>query len=91
MDYTIGGIAAAALIIGLVEFAKKFGLQGRACTALAFGLGVLFAAIGYGIQQQLIPPGAVPYLTWGIVALAAGPLASGYVDLSKKFQGGGGS
>lgn len=75
----------AALIVGLVEFAKKFGLEGRSLSALAFGLGIVLTAIAYGIDTGLIPAGAVPYVEWVIVAIAGGPAAMGFYDLGKRF------
>ena len=85
MDFAIGGVAVAALIVGLVEFAKEFGVQGKWSKALAFGLGVLFTSLAYGIEAALIPAEAVPYIVWAVTALAGGPAAMGYYDLGKRF------
>ena len=87
MDFAIAGISIALLIAGLVEFAKKFGVEGQASSALAFGLGVVLTFIAYGIQQALFPALWVPYIEWVIVALAGGPAAMGYYDLGKRFLG----
>lgn len=91
MDFAVAGISIAALIVGLVEFAKKFGIEGRSLSALAFGLGVLLTAVAYGIEAGLIPAGAVPYVEWAVVAVAGGPAAMGYYDLGKKLFGNSGS
>lgn len=85
MDFAIAGVGVAALIVGLVEFAKKFGVEGRSLSALAFGLGVVLTAIAYGIDTGLIPVGAVPYVEWAVVAIAGGPAAMGFYDLGKRL------
>lgn len=85
MDFVIGGVAVGALIVGLVEFAKKFGIEDKASSALAFVLGVLLTALAYGIESGLVPANVVPYVEWAIVALAGGPAAMGYYDLGKRF------
>jgi len=87
MDYAIGGVAIAALIIGLVEFAKKMGIQDKGSQALAFILGVVFVALGYGLNTSLIPEPYATYVTWFVVSISGGPAAMGYYDLGKKFLG----
>ena len=85
MNFAIAGVEIAVLIVGLVEFSKKFGLSGNTLNAVAFGLGVVLTAIAYGIDQALIPAVAVPYVEWAIVAVAGGPAAMGYYDLGRRF------
>ena len=87
MEFAIGGISVALLIVGIVEAAKAFGVQGNGCKALALGLGVFFYGVAYGIQQDLIPEVAVPYIQWAVTALAGGLAAMGYYDLGKRFFG----
>jgi hypothetical protein len=41
MDYAIGGITIALLIVGIVEAAKEFGIEGKASRALVLVLGVV--------------------------------------------------
>jgi len=87
MDFAIGGIMVAALIIGIVEAAKEFGVEGNASRALALGLGFFFVALAYGIDEALIPAVAVPYIVWFVTALAGALAAMGYYDLAKRFLG----
>ena len=87
MDFAVAGVSIAALIVGLVEFAKKGGVEGRALSVLAFVLGVTLTAIAYGINTGLIPAVAVPYVELAVVALAGGPAAMGFYDLGMKLFG----
>ena len=85
MDYLIGSISIAALIVGLVEFAKKFKLSGESLSILAFVLGVVLTGVAYGLEAGLIPPEAAPWIKLVVVALSGGPTAMGYYDLGKRF------
>ena len=85
MDYAIGGIAVAALILGVVEAFKSFGVDGRWSQLLALGLGVLFVGLAYGMDQMLIPEAVHPYIVGAVTALAGGLAAMGYFDLAKRF------
>ena len=87
MDYAIGGVAIAALIVGLVEFAKKRGVQDKGSQVLAFALGVIFVGLGHGMNASLIPEPYATYVAWFVVAISGGPAAMGYYDLGKKFLG----
>ena len=87
MEFAIGSIMVAALIIGIVEAAKEFGVEGKASRALALGLGFFFVALAYGIDEALIPAVAVPYIVWFVTALAGALAAMGYYDLAKRFLG----
>lgn len=87
MDFAIGGIAVAALIVGIVEAAKEFGVEGKASRALALGLGFIFVGLAYGINEALIPDVAVPFIVWFVTALAGALGAMGYYDLAKRFFG----
>ena len=91
MEFAIGGVTVVALVLGIVEGAKRFGLKGKACEAVALGLGVVFVAVGYGIANGLIPAVATPYITWAVVAifggLTMGFAATGHYDLLKRLLG----
>lgn len=84
MDFLIGGIGVAALIFGIVEAAKAFGVRGKGCQILALGLGFLFVGLSHGISQELIPAPWVPYLEWGVTSLAGALAAIGYYDFLAK-------
>ena len=85
MDFAIGGVSIGLLIAGLVEFAKKFGIEDKGSSALAFVLGIVLTALAYGVEGGLIPAEYTPYVQWAVVALAGGPAAMGYYDLGKRF------
>jgi hypothetical protein len=91
MEFAIGGVAVIALVVGIVEAAKRFGLKGKACEAVALGLGVVFVALAYGMVEGLIPAVATPFITWAVVAifggLAIGFAATGHYDLLKRLLG----
>ncbi len=71
--------------MGIVEAAKKFGVTDLGSQALAIGLGIFFTGLAYGLNQELIPAVAAPYITWGVTAIAGGLAAMGYYDLAKRL------
>ena len=85
MDFAIGGISVAALIFGIVEAAKQFGINGKGSQALALGLGVFFVGLAEAISQGLIPADYVVYVELVVTAIAGGLAAMGYYDFIKKF------
>lgn len=85
MDFAIGGIAVAVFILGIVEAAKEFGVQGKASRALALGLGVFFVGLAGAISQGLIPAEAVVWVELAVTAIAGGLAAMGYYDLGKRL------
>ena len=87
MNFNLDIVWVAALIVGIVEAAKEFGVEGKASRALALGLGFFFVALAYGIDEALIPAVAVPYIVWFVTALAGALAAMGYYDLAKRFLG----
>lgn len=88
MDYAslaIGGVAVIPLIVGLVEFAKRLGLQGEGCTVLSAVLGFVFIALAYSIESGMMPEAAVPWIILFVVGLGGGLAAAGLYDLSKRL------
>ena len=84
MDFAIGGVAVAALIFGIVEAAKEFGIKGKGSRALAAGLGVFFVGLAQAMAQGLIPPEAMIWVELVVTGLAGGLMAMGYYDFAKK-------
>lgn len=72
-----------AMIAGLVEFAKKFGLQGNGCLLMSMACGV-----GFGVLFQVMEMYPGVFTTWARVAiygLIFGLSASGLYDVGKKL------
>ena len=51
MEYALGSVAIAALVFGLVEAAKEFGVQGKWSRLLALILGGLFVGL-HSLHEQ---------------------------------------
>ena len=87
MDFAIGSVGVAILVMGLVQFFKRFGLDGNWNIVLAVVFGALFTGLAYGIDQALIPGEWIPYIQWAVTALAGGLAAAGFYDLGKSRFG----
>lgn len=85
-DFVIGGVALAPLILGIVEAAKQFGVNGKGSQVLSLALGVFFVGLYQAMSQSLIPEAYVPYITWGVTSVAGGLAAMGLYDFAKKFR-----
>lgn len=68
---TIDPMVAVA-ILGLVNFVKSFGLEGRALTAASMAVGVLLS-----VASQLLPSDVMRIV---IIGLLSGLAASGFYD-----------
>ena len=84
MDFAIGGIGVAALIFGIVEALKEFGVSGKASRVAVFILGVLFVALAQADAQGLLSEQAMRWVELGATALAGGLAAMGYYDFIKQ-------
>ena len=85
MEFAIAGVAIIPMVLGLVEFAKKLGVNGNASLVLSIVLGFLFSGVVYAVQSGIIPDAAVPYINLVVVALSGGLGAAGLYDLGKKW------
>jgi hypothetical protein len=78
MPEEFAGVLAVPFIVGLVEAAKRLGLDSVWATPLAVGLGV---ALSLGWQTAAAYPAAAPWMSavlWGVaLGLAASGLYSG--------------
>jgi hypothetical protein len=78
MPEEFAGVLAVPFIIGLVEAAKRLGMDAVWATPLAVGLGV---TLSVAWQTAAVYPGAAPWLQallWGVaLGLAASGLYSG--------------
>jgi len=84
MNLVVGGISVAALIFGIVEAAKQFGVTGKWSQALAMVLGFLFIGLAQAISQGLIPAEALPWIELVVTALAGALAANGWYDFGKR-------
>lgn len=82
-ELAIGAVTVIPLILGIVQFAKKFGLQGNGNIVLALVLGFFFGALAYGINEALIPAVWIPYIKWVVFALSVSVAAGGLYDVGK--------
>jgi uncharacterized membrane protein HdeD (DUF308 family) len=73
-NFTLNPVTLALLILGIVEFIKKFGVQGNKLMLISMAVGIIFAVI-YQVSE-LIQPAQV-YIQVAFFGLAAGLCASG--------------
>lgn len=77
-DQVINGVPLIFVVMGLVELIKVFGIQGKALTAVSFGIGLV---IGLLYQISLGMP--TDYTAWfgaALFGLALGLVASKVYD-----------
>ena len=77
--------AMMLLVPGIVETAKKFGVNGNGSLALSLALGFLFVGLAQAISQALVPEVALPWIAVAVSGLGGALGVSGYYDLAKKF------
>lgn len=82
-NLAIGSILVIPLVMGLVQFAKKFGADGNVNLLIAFVAAIAFGGVAYGIEQALFPVAWVPYIKWVVFSLAVGLGATGLYDVGK--------
>ena len=75
----VGGLPLSAVVFGLVEFVKSFGLHGRWLTIVSMLLGLLFG-ISYQIANAGIPVGFAGWFGVAVFGLVLGLVASGLYD-----------
>ena len=75
-----------ALVLGLVEFGKKFGLAGNAVLGLALGLGAILGT-AYQVAVTGAPAGFAGWFGYVTFGLIFGLAASGLWDVGKRFTG----
>ena len=80
MDFAIGGIGIAAVILGIVEAAKDFGVTGKGCQILAIVLGFVFVGLAQAITNGMVPANIVPWVELVAISLAGSLAASGYYN-----------
>lgn len=76
-------ILIIAMIVGLVEFAKKFGVEGSWSLALSLALGAVFG-VGFQVAEH-VPVTFAEWFAVIVFALLFGLTASGLYDVGKRF------
>ena len=86
MDVLVNGVCVMALVFGLIEFSKQFGVEGKLAQALAFLLGLFLVGVSLAVAQGLLPPGVEPWLKLVVTTLASVLGAMGFYKFSKRFR-----
>ena len=86
MDFAIGGVAVIALVFGVVEAAKEFGVTGKASRVLALVLAGLFIGIAQADAQELLSEDAMAFVKLIVGTLAGTLSAMGLYDFSRKLN-----
>ncbi len=77
----VAGIPLVLVVIGLVEWVKRFGVAGKALNAASMAVGVV---LGVAYQYaQAAPVGFGDWFTAVVFGLALGLVASGIYDAAK--------
>lgn len=84
LDYfgEINPVLLVALVLGMVEFAKRLGVSGQASLGLSMALGIAFGVLS---QVGELFPTISPWFEIGVYGLLMGLAASGLYDLGKRF------
>lgn len=84
-DQIVNGIPLLLVVMGLVELSKSFGAQGKALTAISFGIGLII-----GLLYQLSLGMPADYAGWfgaAVFGLALGLVASKVYDAIASASG----
>ena len=82
MDIVVGGIPLIVLILGLVEFVKKFKVAGNALIIVSMVIGTAFGVL-YKVSLEYTIVNK--YFEWAVFGLACGLSACGLFDLVKNL------
>lgn len=83
--FEIGGVAMIVLVVGIVEAAKRFGVEGRWSEALALALGFGFVGLSAAIGEGLVAEPLLPWIRICVLGLGGSLAATGIYDLLKKM------
>ena len=75
----VGGLPLSAVVFGLVEFIKSFGLRGHWLTIASMLLGLAFG-VSYQIANAGIPVGFADWFAVAVFGIMLGLVASGLYD-----------
>ena len=80
----IGGVTIVALVIGIVEALKDFGVNGKYSKPAAFVVSFALVGVAMAMSEGMISESAIPYIELLVKSLAFALGATGYYDLYKK-------
>jgi hypothetical protein len=83
-NVAVNGVPLLFVIIGLVEYLKRFGVEGNALLGASMGMGVLFG-VGYQISQLGVPTAFSGWFFLVVFGLALGLIASGIYDAARSM------
>jgi len=81
-DLILPVVAVVPVIMGMVEFLKKFGLDGEKLTAASFVVGAVIALMAWAYVAF---PATQIYIQGAFIVLVGGMTACGLYDLGKKW------
>jgi hypothetical protein len=82
-NFLVNPVTLALIILGVVEFIKKFGVQGNKLMLVSMLVGVFFAVV-YKARDLYLP--AQPYIDVAFFGIACGLGASGiYTFVNDRF------
>jgi len=86
MDQVVNGIPLVVLVIALVEWVKRFGVEGKALNAVSMAIGAIIGVAYWYAQQPL-----ASFADWFgaiVYGLALGLVASGIYDAARSARKG---
>lgn len=86
--YEISGITLLAMVVGIVEFLKRLGLDGVGNIIASVVTGAVIGGLYMTIEQGLMPEAAIPWVNVGIFGVGFGLAAAGLYDLGKRSGNG---
>jgi len=81
MDYSIAGVSMVLLVVGIVEAAKRLGIEGKASFVLALAVGFVFGLLYYVFDAGMIPEPVGVWIQAIVFGLSFGLAATGLYDL----------
>lgn len=84
MEYGIAGINIIVLVLGIVEAAKRLGVEGKGSFVLALVVGFGGGGMFYALNNGLLPAVVQPWVEMVVFGLAFGLAATGLYDLQKQ-------
>jgi hypothetical protein len=89
-DFTnvvVNGVPLLVVILGLVEYLKRFGVSGNALLGSSMGIGAVLG-VGYQISQTGTPVEFSGWFAIVLYGLVMGLIASGVYDALKSISNG---